>query len=103
MPGWYLELEPKLIELINQLSETEEKLKALRTTIQTMMDDDGIDGIESEFIKISMIEESFVESIIKNKLKEKMPDVYAKYVKTTYRKASVMIKLVDVTKNNSKC
>ena len=103
MPGWYLELEPKLIELINQLSETEEKLKALRTTIQTMMDDDGIDGIESEFIKISKIEESFVESIIKNKLKEKMPDVYAKYVKTTYRKASVMIKLVDVTKNNSKC
>ena len=95
VPQWYLELEPKLIELMNVIADADEKLKALRTTIHTMMEDNGIDGIESEFTKTSMVKEAAVESILKDKLKEEMPEIYARYVKTTYRKSNIAIKLVS--------
>lgn len=94
VPRWYQELEPKLMELMSEIAEKEEQLKALRSTVQTMMNDEGIDGIESEFTKVSTIKSSFVETILKDKLKEEMPDVYAKYVKTSYRNSSIFVKLV---------
>ena len=95
VPQWYRELEPKLIELMIELEEKDEQLKALRTTVQTMMSDEGLDGIESELTKVSTVKGSFVESILKDKLKEEMPDVYAKYVKTSYRNGCITIKLVN--------
>ena len=96
IPRWYQELEPKLIELMSEITEKEEQLKALRTTVQTMMHDEGIDGIESEFTKVSTVKGSFVDTILKDKLKEELPEIYAQYVKTSYRNGSISIKLVEV-------
>ena len=95
VPRWYQELEPKLMELMSEIAEKEEQLKALRGTVQTMMNDKGIDGIESEFTKVSTIKGSFVDTILKDKLKEEMPEVYAKYVKTSYRNGTISVKLVE--------
>jgi predicted phage-related endonuclease len=95
IPRWYQELEPKLIELICEIAEKEEQLKTLKSTIQTMMCDDSIDGIESGFAKVSAVKGSLVETILKDKLKEEMPEVYAKYVKTSYRNGYISVKLVN--------
>lgn len=95
IPRWYLELEPTMLELMNTIAEAKEKLDALRTTVLTMMNEDGIDGIETEFTKVTKVKGFITETVLKDKLKEEMPEVYVKYIKTTYKKPSITIKLVE--------
>ena len=96
VPEWYLEIEPKLLEQMNELAKAESKLKSIRATIMSMMDDGKIDCIKSDFAVVTRTKDAVIEQILKEKLKEEMPKVYELYLKRSVRKGTLNVKLNDV-------
>lgn len=93
IPQWYLEIEPRLLQYIGELKELEEKVKSVKATIKTLMEDDGIDTIDSGLAQISMRKPYDSETIDKDRLKEELPDVYKEYVKTKHCQGYIAVKL----------
>lgn len=96
VPEWYLDIEPKLLEQMNELAKAESKLKSIRATIMSMMDDEKIDCIKSDFAVVTRTKDAVIEQILKEKLKEEMPKVYELYLKRSVRKGTLNVKLNDV-------
>lgn len=96
VPDWYLEIEPSLLERMSELAQAESKLKSIRATIMSMMDDEKIDCIKSDLAVVTRTKDAVIEQIIKDKLKEEMPEVYEQYLKRSVRKGTLNVKLADV-------
>ncbi len=93
IPKWYLELEPKLLEQMELVAKYEEKLNTTRKFIYEMMTDGCIDSIKSGLVTITRTSDSVIEKIQKDKLKDKFPDIYAKFVEKSIRKGGITVKL----------
>ena len=98
VPGWYLELEPKLLEQMEALEKVKRKVDALRTTIYNLMKDEDIDCIKTDLSIVTRTKSSFIDSIDKEQLKLEMPEIFDKYIKKTLRKGSIQVKLVTPKK-----
>ena len=80
-------------ELKTRLKMAEEAEKALKQYLIAEMEQGALQTLENDFIKVSYVAPSERESIDKDKLKEKYPDIYEQYRKVSPVAASVRIKI----------
>ena len=74
------------------------KVEALRTTVYNLMKDENIDCIKTDLSIVTRTKSSFVDSVDKERLKVDMPEIFDKYIKKTFRKGSIQVKLVTPKK-----
>ena len=83
----------KITLLMMEKSKIEEAEKEMREQIQAAMDAYDIKSFENDAIKITYIEASTRDTIDGVKLRNQMPDIAAKFTKTSNVKAFVKIEL----------
>ena len=81
--------------LVKQKKEIEESEKEMREKLQQAMEKNGIKSFDNDVIKVVYVEPLQRTSIDSAKLKSQMPDVYAKFAKTSNVKAFVKIELKE--------
>lgn len=79
--------------LVEQKAEIEEAEKEMRKQLQQVMEKYGIKKFDNDLIKITYIEPTTRSSIDSVKLKAQMPEIAAKFTKTSNVKAFVKIEL----------
>lgn len=96
VPGLPKEILPviqKLQELEIQAKSIKEKQDTLKVSILEAMEKYGLTKWDNEVMTISYIAPTTRSSIDSAKLKKELPDVAAKYTKTSNVKSSIRIKL----------
>lgn len=76
-----------------QLKLAEDTEKALKQYLITEMEKGALKSLENDFVKVTYVAPSERESIDKDKLKEKYPEIYEEYRKVSPVGASVRIKI----------
>ena len=85
----------KIIQLEKKKKEIEEKYKELKDKLHEVMSENGIAKFENENITINDIDDTIVETFDKDSFKRDNPEVYKNYIKTSYRKGYVKIKIEE--------
>jgi uncharacterized protein YutD len=96
MPMCYLyrnAIELGLKRIIIEDSSTIDTEKALKQYLIAEMEKGALKSLENDFVKVTYVAPSERESIDKDKLKEKYPDIYEEYRKVSPVGASVRIKI----------
>jgi predicted phage-related endonuclease len=79
--------------IISQKAKLEAEEKEIRAKLQTAMELYAVKKFDSDSIKITYVEPSTKTTVDSAKLKMQLPDVYAKFSKTSNVKAYVKIEL----------
>lgn len=79
--------------LVTQKAEIEAQEKTMREQLQQAMETYGVKKFDNDLIKITYVEPSTRTSIDSTKLKNQMPEIAAKFSKTSNVKAFVKIEL----------
>lgn len=89
----YLSVFQNLAEVTKQKKALEDQEKKVKSQLEKLMDEYGIESLENQFIKIIRVAGSSSTTIDLKKLEEQEPDLFkdllADYPKTTTRKATV--------------
>lgn len=83
----------KITLLVKQKAEIEEAEKEMREQLQKAMETHGIKTFDNELIKVTYVEASTRDSIDSTKLKAQIPEIAAKFTKTSNVKAFIKIEL----------
>jgi len=80
-----------IADIATQKKALEDQDKIMREQLEKVMGECGIKSFENDLVKITYVEPTTRESIDSAKLKKELPDVAAKYTKTSNVKGSVRI------------
>ena len=83
----------QISQLVKQKAEIEAAEKAMREQLQKAMEAGGVTKFDNDIIKVTYVDASTRETIDSAKLKAQMPEVAAKFMKTSNVKAHVKIEL----------
>ena len=83
----------KIADLDIQKKQLEAQDKMVRQELQEAMDKYGIKKFENDILKVTYVESTTRTTIDSKKLKEDLPQVFAKYSKTSQIKGSVRIEV----------
>jgi len=86
-----VQLKYDMDELDRQKKEIDRQMSEITDTVKDLMRDKGIKTFENDLVKITYVAPSTRETIDSAKLKKEMPDIAAKYTKTSEVKDSVRI------------
>jgi hypothetical protein len=87
----------KIVKLVMKKAEIEVEEREIREKLRKLMDAHGIDKFDNDAIKVTYVQASKKTSIDSKKLKDRMPDIYEKFSKTSDVKAHVKIELKTET------
>lgn len=93
VPSTFIEAEHKLTSILRKIEESKEIAERIKDSMKKMMEENGIKKYSSENIDITYVGETVRKSIDQGRLKEELPEVYAKYLKETNVKPSVRFNL----------
>lgn len=102
VPDWYLELEPQIIELVNQKDQIESKLTGLRKIVADKMKAEGADTIVSDLTMSSLTKDAIVHKFDTESFRKYHSDLYEEYCKKHLRSGSVSFQLVYKKKKKAK-
>ena len=102
VPDWYIELEPQIIELVNQKDQIESKLTGLRKTVADKMKAEGVDTILSDLTMSSLTKDTIVHKFDAKEFRKCHSDLYEEYCKKYPRSGSVSFQLVYRKKKKAK-
>ena len=95
--GWQLEAIAEAQEIIEtaerEKKEAEARVQEIREAVINAMQNNGVKKYEDERLAITLIDPSTRTTLDTAKIKKELPDVAAKYSKTTETKASLRITL----------
>jgi regulator of replication initiation timing len=83
----------KIIQFEKKKRELESKYKELKDKLHEAMSEAGITKFETAELTINDIDDTIVETFDKERFKEDNPEAYKNYIKKSYRKGFVKIKV----------
>jgi len=86
-----VQLKYDMDELDRQKKEIDRQMSEITDTVKDLMRDKGIKTFENDLVKITYVAPTTRESIDSKKLKAELPEIAAKYTKTSEVKDSVRI------------
>jgi len=86
-----VQLKYDMDELDRQKKEIDRQMSEITDTVKELMRDKGIKTFENDLVKITYVAPTTRESIDSKKLKAELPEIAAKYTKTSEVKDSVRI------------